>query len=103
MKHLLDVNVLLAAIWKKHPQHARTAGWLIDKHVVLCPLAELGFLRISSNKKAINVPMADARALLGKFAKERKVERIPDDLHALDSRAHKSEDVTDCYLADLAD
>ncbi len=52
MKHLLDVNVLLAAIWQKHPQHNKTAAWLKDKNVVLCPIAELGYLRISSNKKA---------------------------------------------------
>lgn len=103
MKHLLDVNVLLAAIWASHPHHAKTFAWLSGKNIVLCPLAELGFLRISTNKKAINAPMDKARELLEKFAADRKAARIADDLPALDSQAKKSEEVTDLYLASLAD
>ena len=102
MKHLLDVNVLLAAIWDNHPQHARAFAWLEDKEVLLCPLSELGFLRISTNKKAINAPMDKARELLAKFTTERNAAQIPDDLVPLDSHPEKSEEVTDLYLADLA-
>jgi len=98
MKYLLDVNVLLAGLWKDHPRHAETAAWIQGKDLVLCPLAELGFLRISTNKKAINAPMKAARELLSRFA----AERIADDLPALDSKPNRSEDVTDHYLADLA-
>ncbi len=101
-RHLLDVNVLLAAIWANHPQHAKAFAWLSGKNVVLCPLAELGFLRISTNRKAIGAPMQEARKLLERFAKDRKAERIFDDLTALDSHAMQSEEVTDLYLADLA-
>jgi toxin-antitoxin system PIN domain toxin len=100
--HLLDVNLLLAAIWANHPQHAKAFAWLSGKSVMLCPLAELGFLRISTNKKVINAPMEKARELLKQFATDRKVLRIADDLAALDSRPAKSEEVTDHYLADLA-
>ena len=60
------------------------------------------FGRISSNKKAINVPMDRARELLNRFASERQAERISDDLPALESKAKNSEAVTDVYLADLA-
>ena|SRR5580765_445297 len=102
MKHLLDVNVLLAAIWENHPQHAKAFAWLAGKNLLLCPLSELGFLRISTNKKAINAPMAKARELLQKFSSERHAERIPDDLAPLLSRPKKSEEVTDLYLVDLA-
>jgi predicted nucleic acid-binding protein len=102
MKHLLDVNVLLAAIWVEHPHHNRAFSWLAGKDIVLCPLCELGFLRISSNKNAINAPMEKARDLLEKFAEERKVERIHDDLTPLDSHPKTSQEVTDCYLADLS-
>jgi toxin-antitoxin system PIN domain toxin len=102
VKYLLDVNVLLAAIWENHPQHAKAFAWLPGKNVVLCPLSELGFLRISTNKKAINAPMVKARELLGCFAAERTAERIPDDLAPLSSNPKHSEDVTDVYLADLA-
>jgi uncharacterized protein len=102
MKHLLDVNVLLAAIWKSHPQNNIAFLWLKGKSVVLCPIVELGFLRISSNRKAINVPMEEARSALEQFASERGAERIPDDLPALEAKAKTSDDVTDSYLAGLA-
>jgi uncharacterized protein len=101
-RHLLDVNVLLAAIWVDHPQHAKTFAWLSGKSVLLCPLSELGFLRISTNKKVINAPMEKARKLLSQFATDRRAGRIADDLAALDSRAARSEEVMDLYLADLA-
>jgi hypothetical protein len=102
MKYLLDVNVLLAAIWFNHPHHAKAFAWLSGKSVLLCPLSELGFLRISTNKKAIGAPTEEARKLLQQFATDRRVDRIEDDLPALDSHSKKSEQVTDLYLADLA-
>jgi len=69
---------------------------------MLCPLSELSFLRISTNKKAINAPMEKARDLLNQFARDRKAVRIAADLPALDSHPGRSEEVTDHYLADLA-
>lgn len=103
MKHLLDVNVLLAAIWSHHPQHAQAFTWLSGKNVVVCPVAELGFIRVSTNRKAINAPMDKTRDLLASFIKDRKVARISDDLPALDSKPSNSDQVTDHYLADLAE
>jgi toxin-antitoxin system PIN domain toxin len=102
LRYLLDVNLLLAAIWADHPQHDKAFAWLSGKSIILCPLSELGFLRISTNKKAINAPMEKARDLLNRFAADRKADRIADDLPALDSHPGKSEEVTDHYLADLA-
>ena len=102
MKHVLDVNLLLAAIWGDHPQHASASAWLEGKAVAVCPLAELGFLRISTHQQAINAPMADARKLLQAFFNERQVARIADDLPALESHPAGSGQVTDHYLADLA-
>lgn len=102
MKHLLDVNVLLASVWTTHPQHATATTWLSGKAAVVCPISELGFLRISTHKKAFNYTMADARTGLEKFLSERNAVRIPDDLPALDSKPATSEQVTDHYLADLA-
>ena len=83
-------------------RHSEAFAWLKGKEIVLCPLAELGFLRISSNKKAINVQIDLAREALERFCSERRAERIFDDLPALDSKPKNSEQVTDCYLADLA-
>lgn len=102
MTHLLDVNVLLASVWTTHPQHATATAWLADKAVALCPISELGFLRISPHKKAFNYAMADARTGLEKFLSERNAARIADDLPALDSKPAASEQVTDHYPADLA-
>ena len=103
MKYLLDVNVLLAAVWANHPQYAAADAWLSGKSVAVCPISELGFLRISTNKKAIAAPMEDARKALEKFLSETNATRIADDLPGLESRAEKSEQVTDQYLAVLAD
>jgi toxin-antitoxin system PIN domain toxin len=103
MTHLLDVNILLAAIWGNHPLHERAFAGIKGKSIAICPLAELGFIRISTNPKAtINAPMEKARELLRRFIQERKVSRLPDDLPALESRPAKSDEVTDCYLAELA-
>jgi toxin-antitoxin system PIN domain toxin len=102
MKYLLDVNVLLAAVWANHPQYAAADAWLNGKSVVVCPISELGFLRISTNRKAIAAPMEDAREALEKFLSETNATRIADDLPALESHAEKSEQVTDLYLAELA-
>jgi predicted nucleic acid-binding protein len=46
--------------------------------------------------------MHEARKVLERFASERKVERISDDLPALESHARESDEVTDHYLANLA-
>jgi len=77
-------------------------AWLEGKNLALCPLSELGFLRVSTHPKALHSPMQKARAGLENFAKERDVARIGDDLPALESHPAKSEQVTDHYLADLA-
>ena len=103
MTYLLDVNILLAAIWDNHPLHERAFTGLEGKKIAVCPLVELGFIRISTHPKAtINAPMDKTRELLRQFIRERKASRIPDDLPALESRATKSDEVTDCYLAELA-
>jgi toxin-antitoxin system PIN domain toxin len=103
MKHLMDVNLLLAAIWENHSQHERAFRWLEGKKLAVCPLTELGFIRISTNPRVINAPMAKTRVLLKNFLDDRAVERLSDDVPALDSKPQKSEQVTDSYLATLAD
>lgn len=102
MKYLLDVNVLIGAIWRDQAAHVKTVAWLAGKEVVLCPLSELGFLRISTNAKVMGATMERTRELLDKFAVERNAERISDDLPALASQPRTSGQVTDHYLADLA-
>lgn len=103
MKYLLDVNVILAAAWANHPLYAAADAWLNGKSVAVCPIAELGFLRISTHKKAIAAPMKDARRALEEFLNDTQATRIADDLPALASHAEISKQVTDQYLAALAD
>ena len=102
MRYLLDVNVLLSAIWTTHSHHVQTFAWLADKEIAVCPISELGFLRISTNKKALTAEMIKARQLLDKFCSDLHAERIPDDLPVLESHPKTSDQVTDHYLADLA-
>jgi len=66
--------------------------------VVVCPLAELGFIRVSTG--ALGAPMAETRQLLERFLSERNAGRIADDLPALGSMPKTSGQVTDHYLAD---
>lgn len=103
MTFLLDVNLLLAAIIESHPHHAAAGQWLAGKPVALCPLSELGFLRISTNTRVFNLTMETATAALEAFRVERRTAFIPDDVSASVLKAKTSEQVTDSYLAELAD
>ena len=102
MKHLLDVNVLLAAIWQQHPDFARADAWLAGRQVATCALSELGFLRVSTHQKALKADMTASRQLLHAFLEKHKAQFVPADLPALKSSARKSEELTDLYLAELA-
>jgi len=72
------------------------------KQVFTCPLSELGFLRVSTNPKALKAEMRSARQLLEAFLQQYGVGMVPADLPALKSSPLKSEQVTDQYLAELA-
>ena len=48
MTYLLDVSTLLAFLWQTHAFHQRASGWLEGKKLAVCPITELGFLRISA-------------------------------------------------------
>ncbi len=74
---------------------------MANKEIVLCPLCELGFLRISTQPK-FGATMEQARTTLEKLAIDRAAERIADDLPVLDSKPKLSSQVTDLYLCDLA-
>ena len=102
LEYLLDVNALIAAIWINHPDHAKADAWVRGKQVVTCPLSELGFLRISTNPKALKSDMQSARQLLEGFLQKYKAQFLAADLPALQSKAQNSDQVTDQYLAELA-
>ncbi len=102
MKYLLDVNALIAAVGKDHAQHAVADHWIKGRALVTRPLSELGFLRVSTQPKAIGATMADAQKLLEDFLTQHAVEFVAADLPALQSRPEKRVEVTDHYLSALA-
>jgi predicted nucleic acid-binding protein len=101
MTYLLDVSTIIALLWQTHVDHAKASAWAKGKKLAVCPITELGFVRVSTSA-AFNLPMADARKLLQDFLGT--VEFIPADLRALDGAvAPNSAKTTDWYLANLAD
>jgi predicted nucleic acid-binding protein len=101
--YLLDTSALVSGIWTDHESHLATKAWLQNKSVMVCPLSALGFLRISTHQAGpFKASMPEARRGLAAFLAERKAGFIPDDLPALDSHPARSGQVTDAYLADLA-
>jgi len=100
MTYLLDVSTIIALLWKTHADHSKVSAWSKGKKLAVCPITELGFIRVSTSK-AFNLPMADARKLLEDFIVS--VEFVPDDLHAIHGAvAPNSAKTTDWYLANLA-
>lgn len=102
LKYLLDVNVLVAAIWVNHPDHSTADAWLQAKELATCPLSELGFLRVSTHPRALKANMRTSRSLLEAFLLKHRPEFVPADLPALKAHAQTSNQVTDFYLAELA-
>ena len=104
MSYLLDVATLLALLWPDHVHNAKVTAWRQNKHLVLCPIAELGFIRVSTAPTGhFNLAIADARKLLEDFIAKDKPGFIPCDLTAIKGvPAPTSGKTTDWYLANLA-
>jgi len=103
--HLLDVNALIALLWPSHVHHSRLKAWSAGKSLALCPISELGFIRISTAPTGqFNLAMQDARNLLQNFISQEQPAFIACDIRALDGiPAPSSAKSTDWYLANLAD
>jgi len=97
---LLDVSTLVARLVESHEHHARVNAWWTGRALAVCPITELGFLRVAC---ALGSTMEDARAVLGAFLRDDAPAFIPCDRRALDSCSITSaRKTTDIYLADLA-
>ena len=100
MTYLLDVSTIIALLWQTHADHTKVSAWAKGKKLAVCPITELGFIRVSTSR-AFGLPMADARKLLEDFIGS--VEFVPGDLRALEGvAAPTSAKTTDWYLANLA-
>ena len=66
MRHLLDVNVLVALFDPWHVQHEAAHRWFGDKGMrswATCPITENGFVRVVSHPKYPNLDATPADAL----------------------------------------
>ncbi len=102
MKYLLDVAPLIALLFKTHTHHARVKKWQETLDLSVCPITELGFLRIST-QPAFGLTVAQARKNLAAWIKDRKPAFLSCDLPALDGNPPTAGTrTTDFYLASLA-
>jgi len=102
MKYLLDVSTLIARLLHEHEHHARVKAWAKGKELAVCPITELGFLRVST--QAAGLDINDARKILSGWLAQSKPKFIPCDIHAVDgAAAPDGGQTTDYYLANLAD
>ena len=103
MKVLLDVSTLVALLWENHVHHVCVEAWAKGKTLVLCPITELGFVRVSSSP-AHNATVREAREVLADFIRDFSPEFFPADARQLDTKAAPaSGKTTDWYLAELAE
>ena len=101
MIYLLDVSALLALLWKRHLNHARVQSWAGAHELAVCPISELGFLRVSC--LAYKSSIADAAATLSSWADAQKPRFFPCDLPVLSVPiAPDGGKTTDFYLCELA-
>ena len=101
MSVLLDVSTLLALLWENHIHHPRVRNWELHQEISICPITELGFLRIST--LAFHADMKDARASLSTWLNQRRPSFLPCDTRVLDGvGAPVGGKTTDYYLANLA-
>jgi predicted nucleic acid-binding protein len=100
---LLDVNVLLARGWRTHNAHRTVTRWLAgQRRFVTCPIAQLGFLRVSMSP-AFGASFQDAQLVLREILGNRHAVFLADDAPAQECIPVTGfADVTDAYLVGLA-
>lgn len=100
MTWLLDVSVLVAHLVETHEHQERVVAWWPGRSLAICPITELGFLRVTC---ALGFSMPDARRALESFLHFENPSFIPCDRRALNSAMVVSaRKTTDIYLSDLA-
>ena len=107
---LLDVNALVALAWDSHVHHAAVRAWF-RAHSSLgwatCPITESGFVRVSSNRKALPhaISTAAAREVMGSLRRAGRHQFLADDVSITDADfppVTGYRQVTDAHLLTLA-
>ena len=103
-KYLLDVSALMALLWDLHSHNERVTRWQETVgRVAVCPITEIGFLRIST-QPAFGATVEQARKMLRDWKTAKKPEFIPCNMEALKTTAPATgTKTTDFYLAGLAE
>jgi toxin-antitoxin system PIN domain toxin len=111
---LLDVNVLIAAVFEDHPDHAKANAFLASlEHFYTCPTTQGGFLRFATRpwkntrgqEQAPRLSMLNAQTTLKSVIASYGHVFLPDDIAFIDlpmrsMSGHKQ--WTDAYLLRLA-
>ena len=102
MIYLLDVSTLMALLWQLHDENERVTRWQGTAKLAVCPLTELGFLRIST-QPVFGATVAEARKMLRAWKQAVAPQFVPCDLEALGTDEPRTgTKTTDFYLASLA-
>ena len=107
---LLDVNALVALAWDAHVHHVAIRAWFAanrDRGWATCPVTEAGFVRASSDGKAIPGALAvdQARAVLAALRGVGRHRLLVDDVSPCDDdvpRIAGHRQVTDVLLLTVA-
>lgn len=113
MAVLLDVNVLVALLWKDHDDYPAAQRWFHQNEKngwATCPFTQAAFVRLVSNpsysRNSVKPP--EAIALLEENLRHPSHEFWPDSISFADAAAHLRPDltghkqITDAYLLGLA-
>jgi toxin-antitoxin system PIN domain toxin len=103
VRHLLDVNFLIACGWQSHADHVRASQWLSRaKSFTTSSISEMGFLRVSLSP-AFGASFEDAIAALEAILRMRGHRFVRDATRAGSLPiVATSKDVTDAHLVHLA-
>lgn len=107
---LLDVNALVALAWDSHVHHAAMREWFAahgSSGWATCPITESGFVRVSSNPKALPSPIgiSGARGVLTALRALDGHRFLSDDVSIVDADVPELagyRQVTDAHLLTLA-
>lgn len=107
---LLDVNALVALAWDSHVHHAAMREWFAaegSRGWATCPITESGFVRVSSNPKALPsaIGVSAARGVLDALRALDGHRFLVDDVSIVDSDVPEVagyRQVTDAHLLTLA-
>jgi toxin-antitoxin system PIN domain toxin len=107
---LLDVNALVALAWDSHVHHVAARAWFDENATTgwsTCPITEAGFVRVSSNPKALPsaISVSSAREVLAAMCSVGRHTFVGDDVSIRDAdfpvlSSHRQ--VTDAHLLTLA-